>query len=349
MKNDTKIIILIILSIIVIAFVFDATGITGKIVATRIGDLPLKRPIVEEPISKIEIPTCQDSDGINYYTKGKATDSKYPGGLYDYCEEDMLIEYKCKFFKAHDKWAAGYYATTISHACPFGCKDGACIYSTAVKCTDDDGGKNYYKKGKTSGVYGNAAGTSWDYCTDNKLTEFYCIDNNKYGPTHIDCEFGCKDGACIKVENKCKDTDNFDLSKKGTVTDPVFPNGLTDYCKDNYNVYEYYCKYFPDVPNQPPGYYATSWSFSCPAGCKNGRCVEATEQCTDSDGFNLNTRGTAVDSNFPNGLTDYCKDKYNVYEFYCKQFQTSANAPAGLYATSKEYVCLNGCKDGACK
>jgi len=66
------------------------------------------------------------------------------------------------------------------------------------KCTDSDGGKDYYTKGYCSDSEGNR----WDYCAnENILMEYYCQDSNT---AHLDyqCPYGCEDGACLREAKK---------------------------------------------------------------------------------------------------------------------------------------------------
>jgi len=66
---------------------------------------------------------------------------------------------------------------------------------TIEKCTDTDGGLNYYKKGfmqtrpRDSGY--------WDVCySKDELVEYYC-ENGVGKKKTFECKNGCKDGACI--------------------------------------------------------------------------------------------------------------------------------------------------------
>ena len=94
-------------------------------------------------------------------------------------------------------------------------------------CTDSDGGKDYYVKGKATGLYGLSSQTGWifgedpnkasarsdksldysiyyDHCYDsedsNQLNEAYCDGNGRLQSYGYTCPNGCKDGACIKDE-----------------------------------------------------------------------------------------------------------------------------------------------------
>ncbi|RLG14487.1 MAG: hypothetical protein DRN71_03015, partial [Candidatus Nanohalarchaeota archaeon] len=71
------------------------------------------------------------------------------------------------------------------------------------KCTDSDGGRNYYVKGEClvctqSGNSGGCRSVS-DYCVDKKqLKEAYCQGNDVESTIHT-CSNGCEDGICRRV------------------------------------------------------------------------------------------------------------------------------------------------------
>ena len=93
------------------------------------------------------------------------------------------------------------------------------------KCTDSDGGYNYYVQGEGVGKYSNSKeiGTIWgedsnrcsarfdrtldtsihyDCCSDyeknNQLNEAYCDENGILQSVGYDCPYGCREGACIE-------------------------------------------------------------------------------------------------------------------------------------------------------
>lgn len=86
--------------------------------------------------------TCKDSDGgKNYYTKGNVTSCTFYdlgggcGTLIDYCSGNKLIEGYCE----------NNQSKTIEYACPYGCRDGACIVDFNVTAVTD---KYSYKPGE---------------------------------------------------------------------------------------------------------------------------------------------------------------------------------------------------------
>ena len=72
------------------------------------------------------------------------------------------------------------------------------------RCTDSDGGLNYYTLGLTSvcpPVGGGVCTAAKDSCNNEYLTEFYCLSNDVAAETYY-CNNGCKDGACISGPGK---------------------------------------------------------------------------------------------------------------------------------------------------
>jgi len=76
-------------------------------------------------------------------------------------------------------------------------------------CTDSDGGKDYYTKGKVfSHLYDIYGGFKEDSCSGNRVIEYYC-DGDDPDSRSVVCENGCKDGVCkLNEEEK-----SFDLSQ----------------------------------------------------------------------------------------------------------------------------------------
>jgi PKD repeat protein len=141
------------------------------------------------------------------------------------------------------------------------------------KCTDTDGGKDYYVKGITTGLAGdNLISTDTDFCRDsNMLVEWFCLSDQKTRTnTNYYCPNGCVDGACIESP-QCTETDGGkDYFTKGTVT--VGGNEHTDTCSGNVNLMEHYCQ----------GTGSGTETHSCDYGCSNGACL-ASAVC--GDGF----------------------------------------------------------------
>jgi len=102
------------------------------------------------------------------------------------------------------------------------CLDGACIKPADVSiCTETDGGKDIYTKGKVTGIH-DAEGfisESEDRCENDgsMILENFCTAGLNYDYAWISCEAGCEDGKCLKgiptflpkdwPINKCYDSD----------------------------------------------------------------------------------------------------------------------------------------------
>ncbi len=67
-------------------------------------------------------------------------------------------------------------------------------------CYDNDGGRDYDRQGKASGIFEGKAYTHTDYCLieDNQLAEYYCV-NGVAIKTVYPCANGqfCSQGSCI--------------------------------------------------------------------------------------------------------------------------------------------------------
>lgn len=143
---------------------------------------------------------CRDLDGgINYY---KAGNREIFGGdgvsssTIEYCIDAYTIkELYCNY-------------PVSDYKCPNGCVDGACLEEPEIKCTDSDGGINYYVKGYVEMIGDPTFGTNgrkYDICWDDRkhLSEYVCENGVYKGDHSYICPQSCKDGACIK--EKCRD------------------------------------------------------------------------------------------------------------------------------------------------
>ncbi|MEA3344195.1 MAG: Ser-Thr-rich GPI-anchored membrane family protein [Patescibacteria group bacterium] len=87
-------------------------------------------------------------------------------------------------------------------------------------CTDNDGYKNFYEKGKSYGEHqaGNGPEIKWweDYCVNNNTVIDFTCRTNVYSDSDkiavwsdsYTCPYGCSDGACI---GRCPDINNDDI------------------------------------------------------------------------------------------------------------------------------------------
>ena len=150
------------------------------------------------------LPSCFDSDGgLDYYVKGFTEGYSelgvYWGASRDFCQNTtLLMEYSCK--DGHDYMS--------SFDCPYGCENGACKQASVTSCTDSDGYKSFYTKGK---AYGRHMGEiKWweDYCVanNNSVYDFTCRANVYSDSDILDvwadslvCPAGCFNGACQRL------------------------------------------------------------------------------------------------------------------------------------------------------
>ena len=112
----------------------------------------------------------------------------------------------------------------------------------------------------------------------------------------------------------------------------------SDYCVyNNERVFEYYCT--GDVKRKKP--------YDCAFGCSDGACIGTTpSSCSDPDNTNENfiqslyTR-TTVTTNIGESLTDTCLENNSptVREYRCDDLNQIAWT---------NYICPNGCSNGAC-
>jgi len=172
----------------------------------------------------IPLPPCTDTDGgKDYFTKGTVTTS-YGDKKTDFCSDPNIVgEYSC---------VPGAIFAFDGFICPGSCSDGACLRVTPtptptqiitptriltptitptptnVPCTDSDGGKDIYTKGTVNTwgksyddfCYSLQTGQSLFQCSDYfcRLLEYSCQPMGYLGEGFT-CQYGCKDGACIKT------------------------------------------------------------------------------------------------------------------------------------------------------
>lgn len=148
-------------------------------------------------------------------------------------------------------------------------KDGSYYFKCeSQQCEDSDGGTDYYTKGTTSNSKGVV---TYDACTNNELTEFYCAPDGEIYPNNYMCPNSCKDGACVKTAASCIDSDGGkNYYTKGTFSykgaDGFSIGPAEDSCIGS-EVAEWYCK-------DSGGY--EQIRFLCPNVCKDGACLRPT-------------------------------------------------------------------------
>lgn len=133
-------------------------------------------------------------------------------------------------------------------------------------CTDSDGGKRGFEKGKTC----FKEECKEDYCRaegeDFPLQEYFCYPDGIGGGVYP-CLNGCLNGACIPNEEGvtgCVDSDDGkDYYKKGTITWGEIT--AEDLCQEN-KLTEFFCDLDFDSPDES--------HYTCPNGCSNGACIQ---------------------------------------------------------------------------
>jgi hypothetical protein len=142
---------------------------------------------------------CTDTDGgQDYYEKGIATGifSGVNYQAYDRCDGETgeLYEVYCD----------GNYVRHEFVESPDGylCDEDLDYFVEFPDCTDSDGGKNYYEKGTTIGIYNYEEQTLMDRCTNGRLYEYYCDDDNNARQESLDPPEGytCDETEDIFVE-----------------------------------------------------------------------------------------------------------------------------------------------------
>lgn len=130
--------------------------------------------------------------------------------------------------------------------------------------------------------------------------------------------------------------ENLDTGKKRT---------WKDKCVDGI-LYERYCRAGASGPNI---YWLATDKHDCGPGyeCSQGACVASTIPCSDSDGFDYTTRGTASGvstSSEPIGGEETCVSDNEVLEYWCND--TTGHLDSIVHRCSIDGSQV--CRDGAC-
>lgn len=167
-----------------------------------------------------------------------------------------------------------------------------------VKCTDSDGGRDYYVEGVAKGIVDGLETLADDTCleitkegylTDScsgsgcYLNEGYCEGSTPLYESWVPCTNGCNMGACLESSNKrCTDTDDYNIYIQGKVTiyNDTYPEGYTfkDACYSDKIVSDVVC--ISPTSDQTDVLTATCPDgYSCDyTGMSNpGACVKATD------------------------------------------------------------------------
>jgi len=102
--------------------------------------------------------------------------------------EEMLREQQRKAFKENVRYQKQYEE-----------QDKTNTQKLSVKCTDSDGGKNYYTKGyiiHSDGTKEYDKCDTWNQGYENYVIEYYCTSNGRSRQINYHCPYGCSDGAC---------------------------------------------------------------------------------------------------------------------------------------------------------
>lgn len=132
--------------------------------------------------------SCLDTDGgLNYYLKGAAVITTNESKTISYTDACLnsttLTEYYCR----------SRFPASINQSCTYGCQAGACI---KPKCTDSDGGRDYYTRGVVFGPRYERALIDYCYLNSRYAVEYYCAANGYESFALYACLEGCRDGAC---------------------------------------------------------------------------------------------------------------------------------------------------------
>jgi hypothetical protein len=129
------------------------------------------------------LPTCNDSDGENIYTKG--TMEQFKDVFEDLCiDEDHVKEYYCEDGQGK----------SLVHECLNGCVDGKCNTAPGG-CSDTDGGYDIYNTGQVT-ISTLVEALYIDKCVDeNRLREYYC-EGDELIVKDVECE--CRTAKCVK-------------------------------------------------------------------------------------------------------------------------------------------------------
>src|SRR3989339_828401 len=265
--------------------------------------------------------TCTDSDnGKDYFVKGTM---KYTGGSYiDSCMGgNSAIEYYC------DETGVG---KTENYSCEFGCVNDVCRrppttceyieyinYSGRQASIPINRNKDFFAKGTVyyKGDYYT------DSCSGNYVVEHYC-ENTAYKSIYYLCANGCQDGACKQIIPVIC-TPSWQVDAWSACVNSEQKRAYTD-TND--------CGIYTSKPRDEI------------------RSCAANNVCSDSDSFDLYTKGTVVlggETLIGNGASEYssttyidkCEDSITVREYICQDNKVVTGM----------YPCDNGCENGTCK
>jgi hypothetical protein len=251
----------------------------------------------------------------------------------------------------------GFDGKTYGNSCMAGVANVSINYTGECKsispelCSETDSGKNIYRKG--SAILGSRIVA--DSCSNISFVEESYCENGKIQKSKEACPslYICVDGACV-ADNRsqsappeavtCSDSDSKDRNTKGTTTNSR-GSSFTDSCNDATVVREYYCQ----------GNEIESTTFVCPSGskCSDGKCVELSGVCSDSDqGKNPNVLGvvSVTDALNSNRYSDECTSGGAVLEYSCNgnSLETSFLSCDAGYRCSLAALLIYDSANGKC-
>src|SRR3989344_3859238 len=286
-------------------------------------------------------PECTETDsGKDFYNKGSSS-----GGWSGYSseidssgnsvgyKESGTFEDQCTGINTLKEYFCASYGkvSSATTTCKYGCQDGQCIsdYSEEDEnCLENDDGIDV------------SVASDTDACIDEyTLEEHFCgplgEGSNK---AEIICEFGCKNGACLKSPSKDAGIDtepkpdsgglSFWLNiLRGIFGKPANDTGVTP----SINI--------PDRPTTIPIINQPSKSTdSKDDPYTKGTTSGNTKQSDIDDNDQVVVEGQA--SSFTDKCTD---DASGVQEYFCVTYSNGTSR-----VDSRETACTYGCVDGAC-
>jgi PGF-pre-PGF domain-containing protein len=305
---------------------------------------------------------------VNTNTGERITDYRYLNGVKETAQTFTktfttpgTYAWSCSFYDTSSNLKPTLYSTpTQSSLVPYF----VVVQPPPDSCTDSDD-QNIFNSGSVVVYTNGVKKTDSDVCMNaTYVREYSCIENTTQDTFNdVECPPGdeCSAGACHAKADACTDTDpanNKDVF--GAVYGYYNGNSFNigDTCDGSTTVIEAACKTdntivkCVDRTASSGGQTCTqtktenyqSVRLACDAGkvCVSGACVNPDEVCTDSDGTNTATQGSAQGFTKDGGpfiLTDACQGTV-VKEYICN----------GTHVNSTTIVCPSGqtCSAGTC-
>jgi eight-cysteine-cluster-containing protein len=230
---------------------------------------------------------CTDSDGgKSYYKAGTVTANGQ--SLSDHCNDAYSLT---------EKYCYGNEIKAEVYQCTYGCKDGACLKTSACAQEGQQFSEVYtenYPEHCCEGL------TEWMSGMDTRAVQNgTCVETGLLAGSPIGTCIKCGDGICGQNENLCNCAQDCQTS---TCTDS---DGGKDYYTEGYLSLNLSCFY--DNPPCGGGAYfdrcedsvlreffcldenPQQESYNCPNGCSNGACIQQT--ATGFQGFQIPSGG----------------------------------------------------------